>query len=113
MRLQLTGDGTALILFRSRLPALAAALAVAMAFVDERDRALCYNPSVAGKRQRIVTTRIIRPGEVDDARTERDDSTIEERIEAVWQLTLACMDWGDPVEPRLQRAVSRVQRPRR
>jgi len=39
-------------------------------------------------------------------------TTPEERINAVWELTLLCLAWqGDQtVEPRLQRSVSRVQR---
>lgn len=42
------------------------------------------------------------------------EMTMEERIAAVWELTLQCDAWsrdGDH-EPRLQRSVSRVQRSR-
>lgn len=42
-------------------------------------------------------------------------STPEERIDAVWDLTLLCLAWKQDVvvEPRLQRSISRVERPRR
>ncbi len=58
-----------------------------------------------------VTTRVIRPGDKTDD-DDKVDSTMEQRIEAVWQLTLLCYAWNkeDTVEPRLRRTVSRVQR---
>ena len=42
-------------------------------------------------------------------------TTPEERIEAVWELTQLCLAWEQAKagEPRLQRSVSRVQRPAR
>ena len=42
-------------------------------------------------------------------------ATPAERMEQVWELTLACLAWGsnDEAEPRLRRAVGRVLRPRR
>jgi hypothetical protein len=44
----------------------------------------------------------------------REPATIEERIEAVWQLTLTCLAWKDGGgEPRLDRSVARVRRPGR
>ncbi len=41
-------------------------------------------------------------------------SAMEERIEAVWTLTLACLAWrpDGEREPRLDRSVARVIRPR-
>jgi hypothetical protein len=48
-------------------------------------------------------------------RTPAAPSTVEERIEAVWQLTLECMAWTQETEtegePRLRRDVVRVKRP--
>lgn len=65
---------------------------------------------------RNVQSRIIRPG---DPQTESPDVgwldyTPAERIEAVWTLSKICMAWGggSDGEPRLQRSVSRIQRPR-
>ena len=51
----------------------------------------------------------------DDGAFDRDawrDSTMEERIAAVWELTLECLAWSDPDanEPRLQRSVCRIER---
>src|SRR5882672_1960650 len=65
--------------------------------------------------RRNVTSRIIRPGQTAPAERDWEGSTPEERINAVWDLTLVCLAWsGDRAsEPRLQRSVSRVQRPRR
>ncbi|NOT00430.1 MAG: hypothetical protein HOP29_07355 [Phycisphaerales bacterium] len=61
------------------------------------------------------TVRIIR-----DGKDRPDDSvwktmSVTERVEAVWTLTRLCMAWNtDPNhEPRLQRSVSRIQRPTR
>jgi len=64
---------------------------------------------------RVVTSRIIRPGQAAPSDGGWEGSTPEERINAVWDLTLLCLAWtGDRAsEPRLQRSVSRVQRPRR
>ena len=40
--------------------------------------------------------------------------TPEQRMSAVWKLTLECLAWlPEPHEPRLQRSVVRVLRPRR
>lgn len=63
--------------------------------------------------RRNCTGRVIR-----DRKDRPDDSvfrnmTPAERIEAVWTLTRLCLAWNvDPNhEPRLQRSVSRIQRP--
>jgi hypothetical protein len=39
-------------------------------------------------------------------------TTIDERIAAVWELTLECLAWrgADASEPRLQRSVCRIER---
>jgi hypothetical protein len=66
------------------------------------------------ERRRQATTRVIRLGEDDGAldRAAWRGSTMEERIAAVWELTLECLSWSDPDagEPRLQRSVCRVER---
>jgi hypothetical protein len=66
------------------------------------------------ERRRQATTRVIRLGEDDGAldRAAWSGSTMEERIAAVWELTLECLAWSDPdaSEPRLQRSVCRVER---
>lgn len=58
------------------------------------------------------TARVIRPGDPPPDDCAWETATPEERINAVWDLTLLCLAWqGDQsVEPRLQRSVSRVQR---
>jgi hypothetical protein len=65
-------------------------------------------------RRGQATTRVIRMDE-DDGLLDRaiwQDSTMEERIAAVWDLTLECIAWSDPDagEPRLQRSVCHVER---
>ena len=62
-----------------------------------------------------ITGRVIRNGEPVPDDWEWENTTPEERINAVWELTLLCLSWnGDQAgEPRLQRAISRIQRPRR
>lgn len=66
--------------------------------------------------KRDLQTRILRRGEPAEEAPDVDwlDYTPAERIEAVWTLTKACMAWGGESdgEPRLQRSVSRIQRPR-
>ena len=66
-------------------------------------------------RKRVITTRIRRPGDPGPEEDEWAGTTVEERIEAVWQLTLECLAWQgqEADEPRLQRSVVRVQRPGR
>lgn len=58
------------------------------------------------------TARVIRPGDPRPDDRDWEAATPEERINAVWDLTLLCLAWqGDQtVEPRLQRSVSRIQR---
>lgn len=61
-----------------------------------------------------VTSRVIRPGEPEPADMDSDwmAMTPEQRIDAVWTLTKACMAWnteGDD-EPRLQRSVVHIKR---
>lgn len=66
-----------------------------------------YDCSVQGERApRIIKSS--RAGHV-----AREPATMDERIEAVWELTLACMAWRDeePGEPRLRRTVVRIRRP--
>ena len=63
---------------------------------------------------RKVVVKLFRPGDpVPDDGSEWPDSTPEERLLAVWELTLNCLAWETFGEPRLQRSVSRVQRGRR
>ncbi len=66
-------------------------------------------------RSKRSTSRVIRPGDKAEDDPGWKTATVEERINAVWDLTLLCLGWqGDQVdEPRLQRSVSRVQRSRR
>ena len=66
------------------------------------------------QRRAQAVTRVIRmdadDGELD--RAQWRDTTMEERIAAVWGLTLECIAWSDPdaSESRLQRSVCRVER---
>ncbi len=66
------------------------------------------------ERRGQATTRLIRMDEDDGAldRAAWHGSTMEERIAAVWELTLECLAWSDPDagEPRLQRSVCRLER---
>ena len=61
---------------------------------------------------RVVTSIVLRNR--NDSPPEEDwrDSSVEERIDAVWTLTKLCLAWNSAEfdEPRLQRSVSRVQR---
>lgn len=77
-------------------------------------RQMCYNRFMeSNSRHRRVSSRVIRPGVRIPADWEWEGYTPEERIAAVWELTLLCLAWGnDDGEPRLQRSDSRVQRPR-
>ena len=65
--------------------------------------------------RRNVTSRIIRKGEPLPIEQDWEGSTPEERINAVWELTLLCLAWNrdQADEPRLQRSISRIQRPQR
>jgi hypothetical protein len=62
-----------------------------------------------------VTSRVIRKGQSLPEENEWENSTPEERINAVWELTLLCLAWqkDQAREPRLQRSISRIQRPGR
>ena len=72
-------------------------------------------PSKPQKQRSAIVTRIIRPGTPEPADTDWMDMSPEERIAAVWELTRMCLAWNrdDHGELRLQRSVSRVQRPKR
>lgn len=63
-----------------------------------------------------ITSRVIRPGDpLPPEEQDWENTTPAERMNAVWELTLLCLAWqkGQPSEPRLQRSISRIQRPRR
>ncbi len=64
------------------------------------------------ERSRVITGRVFRAGQTPPPDTEWADATPEERIDAVWMLTVLCMAWNqeDFIEPRLQRSVVRIQR---
>lgn len=70
---------------------------------------------MASRDGRVITGRVVREGFEEEPDQEWLNRTPAERIEGVWSLTRLCMDWFDQQsgEPRLQRSVSRVQRPRR
>jgi hypothetical protein len=77
-----------------------------------------YTPCVHRLRERAqAETRVVRLEDDDGAldRAQWLGTSIEERIAAVWELTLECLAWTDPDadEPRLQRSVCRVERRRR
>jgi hypothetical protein len=63
-------------------------------------------------KRRDMTTRIIRPGEPEPVDVDWLSRTAEERIAAVWELTLLCQAWRQEGagEPRFNRSVSRVLR---
>ncbi|HZF48106.1 MAG TPA: hypothetical protein VE093_05625 [Polyangiaceae bacterium] len=68
----------------------------------------------ARQRRAQAVTRVIRLHEDDGAfdRATWQGSTMQERIAAVWELTLSCIAFQDPdaPEPRLQRSVVRIER---
>ncbi len=66
------------------------------------------------KHSKKITSRIIRPGGLMPADDYWDKFTPEERMNAVWELTLLCLAWQPDRadEPRLQRSISRIQRPK-
>jgi hypothetical protein len=73
-----------------------------------------WSVSMSTRQQRVITTKVFRAGETPP----EDDwigSSVAERIDAVWELTRQCLAWNQTGtdEPRLQRSVSRVQRPSR
>lgn len=65
--------------------------------------------------RRIVTSRIIRPGQPIPLDDEWLACSVEERVAAVWRLTRLCYAWRQEGvdEPRLHRATSSVQRSHR
>lgn len=75
-----------------------------------------YNVSMNSPARRSnVTSRVIRKGNPSPEEQDWEESTPEERINAVWDLTLLCLAWNreQAGEPRLQRSISRIQRLRR
>ncbi|MEK7377980.1 MAG: hypothetical protein AABZ71_03670, partial [Candidatus Binatota bacterium] len=62
--------------------------------------------------RRSLITRVIRNGDPRTQESHWDKATPEQRIEAVWELTLLCLAWQSKQadEPRLQRSISRIQR---
>jgi hypothetical protein len=75
----------------------------------------CYNGSLMSENlpRKNITSRIIRPGDRMPQDDYWDKFTPEERMNAVWELTLLCLAWqpNQADEPRLQRSISRIQRP--
>jgi hypothetical protein len=65
----------------------------------------------AGRKK--ITSSIVRPGDPVPDQQYWDNATPEERMNAVWELTLLCLAWrpNQAHEPRLQRSISRIQRP--
>lgn len=59
-----------------------------------------------------ITARVFRPGETPPEDNEWLKKTVQERIEAVWTLTLIAHGWAGEgaSEPRLQRSVVHIQR---
>ncbi len=75
-----------------------------------------YNQAmVSAFVRRNITSRVIRRGEPLPEDRDWESLTPAQRIDAVWDLTLLCLAWNGmhSDEPRLQRSVSRVQRPGR
>ena len=66
------------------------------------------------KYRKNVTSKIIRPGDPLPEDDYWDKFTPEERMNAVWELTRLCLAWqpNETDEPRLQRSISRIQRPK-
>lgn len=69
----------------------------------------------AQSRRKTITSRVIRNGQHPAYDSDWKKMTPEERMKAVWTLTMLCYGWGkdSPDEPRLQRSVVRIQRPSR
>ena len=70
---------------------------------------------VASERKIVRKTRVFRNGQRPPDEADWSSYTPGERMNAVWDLTCACLAWQmeDPSALRLQRSVSRVQRARR
>lgn len=49
----------------------------------------------------------------DGAKREQLPATAEERLDLLWEVTKAAMQWTGDAEPRVQRSVCRIQRSRR
>ena len=65
-------------------------------------------------QRRVVTARVVRPGDAQPEDEEWRALTPAERISAVWKLTKLAAHWQfTDDELRLQRTVGRVQRPSR
>lgn len=100
-------------------PPMKAALARVPIFhkTEEIHRELRYinEDMETASRRKDYTTRIIRDGDSLTQDSHWDKATPEQRIEAVWSLTLLCLAWQSKQadEPRLQRSISRIQRPQR
>lgn len=65
--------------------------------------------------RRNITTRAIRKGDPIPEDRDWEKMSIEDRINAVWDLTLLCLAWNGNAEsePEFQRSVSRVIRRQR
>ena len=72
------------------------------------------NPMDISLSRPPISGHVIRKGQVTDERSWQE-STMEELINAVWELTRLCLLWQAQGidEPGLQRSISRVQRPQR
>jgi hypothetical protein len=70
---------------------------------------------MATKHTRVHSVALQRPGDEAEERDEWLSCTPEQRLAAVWKLTVACLGWNAEgnVEPRLQRSVVHIQRPGR
>ncbi len=75
---------------------------------------LRYTRQVSGlSKPRVVTGRVIRPGQAQPPDDDWRQLSRAERISLVWELTRLCAHWRmSDDELRLQRTVGRVQRPR-
>lgn len=64
------------------------------------------------QEERVITSRVIRAPDVEPRTNEWVNYSAAERIEAVWTLTLSCLNWNTENfrVPRLQRTVTRIQR---
>lgn len=87
---------------------------------EEVDRYACSDSlvtmiAVDDRTDRKMTGRVIRPGQPEPPDLDWQTMSIEQRIEAVWELTKLSYAWNhdDPGALRLQRSVVHVQRPRR
>jgi hypothetical protein len=105
---------------RDRLGLVPAERRVAEDLLEKRERLVVqcrtYNDRVNTIRRRAAAAiRVFRSEKPPAEAWQLHGSTPEARMSAVWELTLQCLAWqGDlQAEPRLQRSVVRIQRPRR